>query len=235
MHDRRSFFHRCAGLAAGTAVASAAPALAQGGTLEGIDVSHWQGTINWTSVKNAGITFAVCKCTEGLGFFDDYFTANWNGMKANGIYRSAYHMGLCNGDPIAQARFFYGKVKPSSGDLPLCLDLERDDGMTPTQRRYWTQRFLQELKRLIGKPPMIYVGYYFWRDNAGNSPYTYDAKLWMPRWNVASPEPLTGAWTEWTFWQYTVAPAGSVPGVTTNIDRDKFNGSLSGLQALQLG
>src|SRR5581483_7236413 len=58
---------------------------------KGIDVSHYQGTINWTSVKNSGVSFAFIKATEGLTIKDQDFDANWAGAKAVGIVRGAYH------------------------------------------------------------------------------------------------------------------------------------------------
>src|SRR4051812_17577721 len=70
MTDRREFFRRCAGLAAATAVAAAPRVAAQGTVTEGVDVSHWQGTINWATVAGAGIKFAFCKATEGTTYVD---------------------------------------------------------------------------------------------------------------------------------------------------------------------
>src|ERR1051325_5761098 len=57
----------------------------------GTDVSHYQGTINWTTVKNAGIKFAWAKATESTGYTDPYFTANENNAKAVGIPIGGYH------------------------------------------------------------------------------------------------------------------------------------------------
>src|SRR5436309_2175749 len=86
--------------------AAAVTGLAQGGGwLNGIDVSHWQGTINWNSVKNAGVTFAVCKASEGTDYQDPTFFTNWNAMHAAGIIRGAYHMGRPAVDPVAQANY----------------------------------------------------------------------------------------------------------------------------------
>jgi len=225
---RRQFFRSCAGLAAAATAVAVPRAAAQGTVTEGIDVSHWQGAINWPTVAASGIKFAFCKATEHTTFVDSRFATNWPAMKANGIVRGAYHFGRPSYDPVAQARHFYNTVRPSPGDLPLVLDIEATDSLPAATVKNWIQRFCSELRRKQGKPPLIYTGFYFWRDNAGNSPNNYDAGLWMARWNVSNPFPLPAAWTNWTFWQYTAT--GSVPGISGNVDRDQYNGSLSDLQ-----
>jgi GH25 family lysozyme M1 (1,4-beta-N-acetylmuramidase) len=228
MASRREFFRRCAGLAA---VGAARPVVAQGSTTEGIDVSHWQGVINWGQVAAAGIRFSFMKATEHTTFVDSRFSFNWAQSKANGILRGAYHYGRPGFDPVAQARHFYNVVRPTTGDLPCCLDIEADDGLAPGVVKNWIQRFCQEIRRKMGRPPVIYTGFYFWRDEAGNSPNNYDTRLWMARWST-TPYPLPIAWSDWTFWQYT--STGSVPGINGNVDRDQFNGSLSALQGVVL-
>src|SRR5437764_10721112 len=111
--------------------AAAVTGLAQsGGWLKGIDVSHYQGTINWMSVKNAGTSFAVCKATESTNYKDPTLLANYAGMKAAGIIRGAYHFARPAVDPVAQANYFINYVRPIKGDLQLMLDLEANDGRT---------------------------------------------------------------------------------------------------------
>jgi lysozyme len=226
---RREFITRAAGLATAATLPALAPA--QGTVTEGLDVSHWQGNINWPAVAAAGIKFCFCKATQDTAFVDSKFATNWAAMKANGIVRGAYHFAKPAIDPIAQARHFYQTVKPSSGDLPLCLDFEDADGQTATYLRNWAQAFCQELKRRIGRPPVIYTGFYFWRDTAGNSPFNYGCPLWMARWGT-TPLPLPAAWSNWTFWQYT--STGSVSGISGNVDRNQFNGSVSALDAVRM-
>jgi lysozyme len=228
MTTRRDFIRQCAGLA--VAGAAAGPVLAQGSVQEGIDVSHWQGAINWASVAGSGKKFAFCKATEHTSYVDPTFATNYAAIKNNGMMRGAYHFGRPSFDPIKQARHFYKTVKPSSGDLPMVLDLEENDLLPPAQVKVWTQRFCAELTRKLGRAPLVYTGFYFWRDEAGNSPNNFGMQLWMPRWNVASPFPLPIAWSNWTFWQYS--STGSVPGITGDVDLDQFNGSLSALQGM---
>src|SRR5262249_28035984 len=81
------------GVAAGVLAGLAAPAPATAAYLNGVDVSHYQGTINWASVRGAGITFAFAKATEGTTYTDPTVNTNIAGMKANGIVPGAYHFG----------------------------------------------------------------------------------------------------------------------------------------------
>ena len=200
--------------------------------LKGIDVSNYQGTINWASVKKAGYTFAFAKATEGTTFTDRYFAANWQGMKKAGIIPGAYHFGHPGTDAVAQAKYFVNTVKAAygglSGGLQLALDLETTDGQTPAQVKAWVATFCNEIKTLTGKPGIIYTGFYFWRDDAGNSTSNYDCPLWIASYTSSPTIPV--AWTYYTFWQYS--DSGSVSGISGNVDLDTFNGTLTNLKAL---
>src|SRR3954466_14515605 len=73
-----------------------------GPTVKGIDVSVYQGTINWTAVKNDGVKYAVIRVSDGLNSIDSKFAANWSGAKTAGIKRGAYQFFRPSQDPIAQ-------------------------------------------------------------------------------------------------------------------------------------
>jgi lysozyme len=197
--------------------------------LNGIDVSHWQGTINWTSVKNSGVAFAMCKATEGTTYTDPTFATNYAAMKSHGIVRGAYHFARPGSNATTQAIFFVNTVLPKQGDLQLVLDLEATDGQTPAQVWAWTQTFCAKVQSLTHRPPIIYTGYYFWRDNVGNPTNNLNCPLWMARY-ASSPLPLPAAWNQWTFWQYS--STGTTPGVSGNCDVDYFNGSSANLNNL---
>lgn len=230
--SRRQFL----GAAAATAgvVGTASVLRAVSGTdfaIQGIDVSHFQGTINWTSVKNSGKRFAFAKATEGRTFTDPRFASNWPAMKNVGLIRGAYHFGRPGSDPVVQADHFINTVRPVSGDLQLVLDLEVTDGRTPSQVRSWTVSFINRVKARTGRPGIIYTGFFFWRDSAGNGS-NLNCPLWLAAY-VSNPNNFVpAAWPFFTFWQYT--STGSVPGISGNVDRDAFNGSLTGLNNLRL-
>jgi lysozyme len=194
-------------------------------------VSHYQGTIDWTSVRNAGYVFAFAKATEGLTYADPDFASNWQNMAAVGLVRGAYHFCHPGSDAVTQANHFYNVVRPVSGDLQMVGDLEVTDGATPTQIQNWGHAFAHQIRALTGRPGIIYCGYYFWRDQVGNPTHNLDCPLWVPAYGVSQPL-VPAAWSTWSFWQYT--DAGSVPGITGNADLDYFNGSLTQLYALTL-
>jgi GH25 family lysozyme M1 (1,4-beta-N-acetylmuramidase) len=228
-----------AGLLAGlTAVPEAAA-----GHLAGVDVSVYQGNVNWQAVRRAGITFAIAKATEGTGYTDRYINANIAGMKRNGIVPGAYHFGHPGSDPIAQARRFASVVKSANGGhyhgvLQLVLDLEVTDGRSSGQVWSWTQNFIAEIHRQTGRPGIIYTGFYFWRDRVGNPNNNLNCPLWLAAYVS---EGQTGgltprAWSRvgWAFWQYT--DRGRVGGIAGNVDRDYFKntGSYSNINALRI-
>jgi GH25 family lysozyme M1 (1,4-beta-N-acetylmuramidase) len=235
--SRRTFLKGAVGLAAVGAIGPQAAAQTAG-TLPGIDVSHWQGTINWNSVFNAGIRFAFTKATEGTGYLDPQLSRNLSEMSRLGIVRGAYHFGHPNVSATSQAQYFVSNVKKAnggtvSGCLQLCLDLEVTDGQAPAQVWSWTQSFIAEVKSLTGRPGIIYTSPSFWTTSVGNPTSNLNCPLWIAHWNVATPT-VPRAWSSvgWAFWQYT--STGSVSGVTGNVDRDRFRngGSYPNVNAL---
>ncbi|HJZ59520.1 MAG TPA: glycoside hydrolase family 25 protein [Gemmataceae bacterium] len=233
--SRRRFLKSAAYAAAGGGVlGTAAAALAVSGTdyaIQGIDVASYQGYPNWTSVKNSGKTFAITKATEGTGYTNPYFATNWARIKSAGLIRGAYHYGRPSVDPVASANKFCDVVHPTSGDLQMTLDIEVTDGKTPSQVRSWIVAFINQIKARTGRPGMIYTGFYFWRDSAGNGS-NLNCPLWLAAY-VSNPSAyVPAAWPFYTFWQYT--SSGSVPGVSGKVDRDAFNGSTTGLNNLRL-
>jgi len=233
--SRRRFLKTAAYAAAGGGVlGTAASALAISGTdyaVQGIDVASYQGYPNWTSVKNSGQTFAFCKATEGTTYTNPYFATNWGRIKSAGLIRGAYHFGRPGTDPVVQANKFCDVVRPTTGDLQMTLDIESTDGKTPSQIRAWVVAFINRVKARTGRPGIIYTGFYFWRDSAGNGS-NLDCPLWLAAYNTNPAAFVPSAWGAYSFWQYT--DRGSVSGVSGNVDRNAWNGSLSGLNRLRL-
>lgn len=94
----------------------------------GMDVSHWDGVIDWAKAKNAGLKFAFIKATQSTDFFDSKFCENWSGS-AGKMPRGAYHYYEASADPLAQARWFCGKVDWSTAELPGVGDIEDTTGI----------------------------------------------------------------------------------------------------------
>lgn len=220
----------CASLTGG-ALTAETPARGPSFTIQGIDVSRWQQDVDFTEVAAAGVEFCFCKATEGLAHVDPKFAANWPAIAAAGLVRGAYHFGRPAGDAAGQADFVFDTVRPGSGDLPIVLDLEKDDGLKPLEVRAWTEAFVARLRKRMGAPPIIYTGFYFWRDEAGNGG-ALDCPLWLAAYVDEPSKYVPKAWERWSFWQYT--SKGSVPGVRGNVDRDAWHGDRSTLDALRL-
>lgn len=193
----------------------------------GIDVSHYQGTINWSSVKQAGIAFAYAKATDGSTNIDSQFKTNWPGMKTAGLLRGAYHFFEPTSDATAQANNFIhtvGSLQPT--DLPPVIDVEVSNGVSNSQMISGVTTWLNLVKQGLGRTPMIYTMASFWNAHLNDQFGSYP--LWIAHYDVQSPT-IPRGWSQWAFWQHS--QSGSVSGVTGNIDLDWFNGSLATLQS----
>ncbi len=212
--------------------ASVEEALCAGGpTLDGIDVSSYQGTINWASVKGSGKVFANIRVAHGLAA-DTHFATNWTGAKSVGMVRGAYAW-LVPTQSISQqaAMMIQAMSTLGPGDLPPTVDVEEVGGMSATQLAAAVQQWMTLVHNATGRTPMIYSGSYFWDDYVKTTAFNTQP-LWVPNYGVTCPR-MPAAWTNWTFHQYS--STGSVPGISGNVDLDKFNGTLAQLQALGAG
>ncbi len=202
---------------------------ASGTVTKGVDVSVYQGTINWGSVKGAGITFAFARVSDGTGTLDTQFAANWKGMKANGIVRGVYQFFEPGEDPTKQADLLLAQVKADgdfiAGDLPPVMDIEVTGGQTDATIQANMQTWLTAIENAIGRKPLIYTSPGF-SSHFGGKFTAYP--MWVANWGVSCPSMPSG-WTSWKFWQY--ADSGTVNGISGNVDHDEFNGSLADLKA----
>ena len=197
-----------------------------GGPLPGIDVSHWQGTIDWSAVAADGVEFAFVKATEGGDYTDPRFAANWAGARQAGVVRGAYHFYRPQTDAMAQAAHFLGTVTLASGDLPPVLDVEVTDGRSADAVAAGVRTWLQEVERVTGRRPIIYTRASFWTAQMGSGFGGYP--LWVAHYGVASPS-IPAGWSGWTFWQHS--DAGRVDGISGGVDLDWFNGGHAELEA----
>ncbi len=201
-------------------------------TLEGIDISHWQNTINWASVAKAGKKFAFMKASEDVDYVDPTYQSNRAQAKANGIVVGAYHFAQPStvvGNGAAQADHFIDTAQPQAGEMLPVLDLERTNGLTDPQMITWVREFLQRVQDRLGVRAIIYCSPNFWKtymsDTTWFSQNGYQV-LWIAHWTTATtPSVPAGGWSGsgWTFWQYT--SSGSVAGITGRVDLDRFNGT----------
>ncbi len=195
--------------------------------LTGIDVSHFQGHVDWMAVKAAGCAFAFAKATEGAGITDPFIATNWAGMKAAGLLRGAYHFYRAEQDAAQQAAHFLSNVQFETGDLPPVLDIEVNDGVTGEALVGGVQTWLDAVEPVAGATPIIYTNTPFWNAHFNDQFSQYP--LWIAHYGPA-PQPLPVSWTVWTFWQYSQSL--TIAGVGGAADHDYFNGPLTQLQAL---
>ena len=168
--------------------ASGLSVCAKGAVTKGVDVSHYDGTIDWSAAHGAGIAFAFMKATENTNFVDPQFAANWKGAGANGVIRGAYHFFRPAADATAQADYFVKTAGiPGPGDLPLTIDLEVTDSVAAATVASGALTFLARVEQLTGKKPIVYTSASFLSSigsPAGFAAYT----LWVANWQVSCPK-----------------------------------------------
>ena len=188
----------------------------------GMDVSHWNGYVNWNESKAAGIEYAIMKATEGISFVDSRFGENWGESKAAGIPRSAYHYFRFGIDPIEQANHFW-HVVGKLGDIPHVIDVE--DTKQPADITA-VKSFIDRYVELSGQKPMIYTGAWFWNNARWGGPvgWAKDYLLWVANYTTASSPVIPTDWDTWHIWQYTGTADGPSYGASSkNLDLNRTN------------
>jgi len=185
--------------------------------LYGIDVSNWQGSVNWASYAKDGIKFAFAKATEGTTFTDGQFARNWSAMKSNGIVRGAYHFGHPKNSATAEANYFLKAVRAQGlhdGDL-IALDLEVNDGKSASSVASWARTWCAHVHDATGTKPIVYTFLSYAKGGycAGLGEYP----LWIaaPSYGAGHPPMPLGPWKSWKFHQYADSP----------VDKNAFNGT----------
>lgn len=203
---------------------------ADGPTVHGIDVSRFQGAIDWDLVAGAGVIFAYIQISRSLTDLDPRFEENWRRAREVGILRGAYQRFHPGQDVLAQANIFLSKLGPfQAGDLPPMLDVEDADGLPAATIAERVRQWLDHVEPVVGVRPLIYTGFYFWRDQVGGADLSA-YPLWIANYSAVCPL-VPPAWTRWTIHQYSSTAV--IPGITANtVDVNKFNGTLDQLRAL---
>jgi GH25 family lysozyme M1 (1,4-beta-N-acetylmuramidase) len=203
----------------------------------GVDVSHFNGSIDWASVAGAGYKFVYAKATEGNTLDDAPYAAYRAGAGASKLRFGAYHFARPGGattgaievDAVGEADHFVAVAQPHPGDLLPVLDLEVTGGLSPSSLSTWTMTWLREVATQLHVKPMIYSSPHFWATALANttvfaaSGYRF---LWIAHYTSA-PAPTVPAqnWggRGWTFWQWT--DCRHVPGISGCVDGDRFSGT----------
>lgn len=195
--------------------------------IHGIDVSWFQGDIDWEQARASGVNFAFIKATEGGDHMDEKFTDNWQAAGAANVLRGAYHFYYFCRTASEQARWFIENVPNEDNALPPVLDMEWNQGSKTCRYRPSAVKirnemrvYLDMVKAHYGKSPIIYVTPDFYEEN----------ELWRVRgysyWlrSVANHPADIYRGQAWAFWQYT--GTGEVPGIKGNVDLNTFAGSV---------
>jgi len=196
----------------------------------GLDVSKWQGTVNWAKVAGAGYKFAFLKAAEGGTYTDPTYATNRANANANGIVVGAYDFAQPSttaGQAEAEADHFVDVALPKSGDLVPVLDLEVTNNLSPANLQTWVKKWMYRVYARTGQRATIYTSPSFWSSAMGGT--TWFAQngfrtLWIAHWTSAtSPTVPASTWggSSWTFWQWT--SSGTVPGISGRVDLDRFH------------
>ena len=215
----------------------------------GIDVSHWNGTINWTQVYQAGYEFAFTKGTEspydwvndtcgGSWYTDNTFVYNMTNASSAGVLIGCYHFThpQCN-SASSEASGFVTRAGAyiSPGYLRPVLDLEDGYSLGATALSTWVNAWMNAVELQTGVEPIVYTNpnyaMYYLNSTVANRDLWIAHILYDP--DPQHSTPSTGVFTNWCFWQYSWT--GTVPGISGGVDLDVFNGVSSGLQDFIIG
>jgi GH25 family lysozyme M1 (1,4-beta-N-acetylmuramidase) len=194
----------------------------------GIDVSRWQGEINWSRVAEAGYRFVGIRATIGNYYTDPWFYVNWAEAMEAGLLVSAYHVVVPDRPADSQIERFFDVLADRRSDFPPVLDVEVRRGASPEDITTCFEACADLVQQADGRRPVIYTARWFWDRYVLDSPEWTDFDLWVAHYGVESPR-LPGGWAEWRFWQYS--DHGRVPGIGTPTDLNWFNGSYDDLLA----
>jgi GH25 family lysozyme M1 (1,4-beta-N-acetylmuramidase) len=199
------------------------------GAVPGIDVSHWQGSIDWAQVAASGTRFAIAKATDGQDYVDPTYATNKAGAELNGLVFGAYHFARPDrsaNDAVLEADHFVDNADLGAGNLIPVLDIERNEqNMSQAKITAWILAWLDRVTERLGVRPMVYTSPNGWLVRTGDTTAVAAAGytvLWVAHWGVAQPTLPASDWNGngWTFWQYS--SHGSVAGIAGDVDLDWY-------------
>jgi GH25 family lysozyme M1 (1,4-beta-N-acetylmuramidase) len=202
--------------------------------VHGIDVSHYQKTITWSSVASDGVNFAILKATESQGYTDPKFAFNDSQAALVGVPVGAYHVwtpSRSTDDATSEANHFVRVSQPTVGDVLPVLDMEMSrvpDGMPASVLRTWARTWLTRVTQKTGVRPMVYGSQYLFQTMLGNTTWFADHgyPLWFawPRATLPKSMPAHDWQGQgWTFWQHSWS--GRVKGIHGDVDQDRYVGA----------
>lgn len=230
------------------------PAASSAGTgrLPGIDVSRFQGTINWSKVGETNLRFAFVQASRGRGADcavrssscgpDEYYDRNYERARKHGIRVGPYHRAFVQGSTIkrakadarAEADVFVAEVgNLTRKDLRPALDVETPfRGVNERRLRIWIRIWLRRVDKKLGPKPIIYTNTLSWAATGDTTEFANNGhRLWVANWDVRSPSVPAGNWggRGWSIWQFT--NSGRVRGISGDVDRNRLRVRFSRISA----
>ncbi len=192
----------------------------------GIDISHYQGEIDFEKVKASGIEFVFMKSTQGTNMIDSMFETNYKKAKAAGLKVGFYHFltPKDNEDALAEADFFLNTIEDYQNDLPHALDLEQDNGLNRDQMTLIAKTWLQYVEVKTNRKPLVYSYPSFLQLKIVPGVLT-DYPLWLAYWNSDPHPPDYAGWKKWVFIQYS--NKGTIPGINGDVDLNEMEGDFN--------
>ena len=185
----------------------------------GIDVSEWQGDIDFARVKEAGIEVVYIRAGQGFSYEDAQFERNYEQARRYGFKIGVYHYMTARSveDARLQARFFVSLISGKQIDCRLAMDFESFGSLSRSQINEIALAYMDEVKRLSGKEVVVY-------SNTYDATYVFNSEvarepLWVAQYGVSEPQD-NGHWENWVGYQYS--STGRVSGINGNVDLDQF-------------
>lgn len=189
-----------------------------------IDVSHYQGSIDWKKVRESGVEFSFIKASESVGYVDPFYKENVRKAREAGVLVGSYHFAR-GGDPNKEADFFLSVVGDIQQGELLALDWEIEHA-SPSA---WCRAFLDRVESKVGFKPLLYTNEARVKSIDWSKVVAGDFGLWVAKYpwidiGIAGTKPTSGQWAFWVLWQFS--SKGKVSGIKWNVDLNK-NDSLS--------
>ncbi len=196
-------------------------------TLHGIDVSHYQGQVDWQKVAQSGMSFTFIKATQGIDSVDGRYADNWHKSKQTSLRRGVYHYFDPSLDAKKQAEHFLATTGADFGELPPVVDIESFEKQTNKEVINSLMVFLTLVESKTQCKPLIYTGPGFWDALDDHDFGSYP--LWLA--DYSQQAKLPSGWRSWQFWQYE--SNSRVDGVNGDVDMNRFASNLAKLESLQ--
>lgn len=195
-----------------------------GKVYEGIDVSGWQGEIDFSQVKNSGIDFVYIKSSEGQNTVDSYFRRNYEGARSNGLNIGFYHYvrARTTEEAILEAEHFASTIAGTVPTCKLAMDFENFGNLSTSEINEISKVFLERVQELTNKEMIIYSNTSSAR-TIFSEELANEYPLWVAQYYVSNPSD-NGKWSVWEGFQYT--DRGTVPGINGYVDRDRFTSEI---------